>query len=69
MGKNPKREGMVDASNYMIQPILMGSSLLLISFMIRLNLTPLPVQKCARDQDGKISINALEVLASAEPRC
>lgn len=26
-GKNPKRERMVDASNYVIQPVLMGSSL------------------------------------------
>lgn len=69
MGKNPRREGMVDASNYMIQPILMGSSLLLISFTIRLNLTPLPVQKCILISRWENKHKYLEVLASAEPRC
>jgi len=44
----------------------------LVSFVICLNLTSLPMQKCTRDQDDKMLIKyhfLLEVLASIELRC
>lgn len=62
---------MVGASTEVIEPVLTGNAIL-VSFMICLNLTPLPVQKRTRDQDEKIFVNTifvLEILASLELSC